>query len=95
MEYCSFPNLEWLNLNRDDIPKVIYKMAEAIKFMHSKGICHRDLKPDNILVDYTDKYFKLIKYLLPLLKEILKLKLLILVYQRNFYLKVNQINRIK
>ena len=32
------------------IKQIIVNLAEGIHFMHSKGISHRDLKPDNILV---------------------------------------------
>lgn len=30
--------------------QIMLNLAEGIIFMHSKGISHRDLKPDNILV---------------------------------------------
>lgn len=54
MEYCDYPSLESLLnkriLSRNVVQKILDEMAQAIEFTHNKGICHRDLKPDNILV---------------------------------------------
>jgi len=33
------------------IKKITREILEGLKFMHAKNICHRDLKPDNILLD--------------------------------------------
>ncbi|KAI5149450.1 hypothetical protein ENBRE01_0908 [Enteropsectra breve] len=38
-------------LSTENIKKMTYQLLSAIKFCHSKNILHRDIKPQNILVD--------------------------------------------
>ncbi|AMQ19625.1 serine/threonine-protein kinase [Thermococcus peptonophilus] len=51
MEYCesSLAKLE-KPLNPEKAARIIFDVAEGIKYAHSKGIIHRDLKPSNILL---------------------------------------------
>ncbi|RKP21201.1 kinase-like protein [Rozella allomycis CSF55] len=56
MEYCSGGSLE--NLIRNEpitevsiIKQISVQILEGLRYLHSKDIIHRDIKPDNILID--------------------------------------------
>lgn len=36
-----------------------YQMFRALAFLHGKGVCHRDIKPHNLLVDQATGVLKL------------------------------------
>uniref|UniRef100_A0A1B6G7F9 Protein kinase domain-containing protein n=1 Tax=Cuerna arida TaxID=1464854 RepID=A0A1B6G7F9_9HEMI len=58
MEYCNGGDLaDYLSvkgtLSEDTIRMFLRQLAGAMKAMHAKGVVHRDLKPQNILLNYT------------------------------------------
>lgn len=57
------PNKDWRKLMEgfklDDIKFYVYRVLQAVAFIHSKGIMHRDIKPLNILCSDPRKCVKL------------------------------------
>lgn len=45
-----------------DIRYYIYELLKALKFCHSKGIMHRDVKPHNVMIDHKTKKLRLIDW---------------------------------
>ncbi|KAM7368247.1 hypothetical protein PAMP_014487 [Pampus punctatissimus] len=59
MEYCDGGDLNQYLLSRPPDAQrnhsVVRQLSSAVAFLHSLGITHRDLKPDNVLVSVTPK----------------------------------------
>lgn len=42
-------------LSEHEASAIVRNLAEAVRFLHSRGIAHRDIKPDNVLCISTDQ----------------------------------------
>ncbi|UUX93734.1 protein kinase domain-containing protein [Methanoplanus endosymbiosus] len=53
MEYIDSGSIEEMKkpINAREAARIIFDVAEGLKFAHSKGIVHRDLKPHNVLIN--------------------------------------------
>ncbi|RPA85334.1 Pkinase-domain-containing protein, partial [Ascobolus immersus RN42] len=61
MDYCSLGDLSQFIKRRDNVPggglnevvarHFIQQLASALKFLHTKNLIHRDVKPQNLLLD--------------------------------------------
>ncbi|CAD8201605.1 unnamed protein product [Paramecium octaurelia] len=69
MEYSSPTNLEMFmkgrpfkRINEDEAKIVFRQISDAVYYMHEQDICHRDLKFENLLIDYNTRKIKLIDF---------------------------------
>lgn len=55
MEYCPggdlFGSIHSGQQSREEVLCFYKQLVEGVEYLHKQGVCHRDLKPDNILID--------------------------------------------
>ena len=62
MEYCSGGNIaRWAPMEEKQAAVVCRKILSALEYMHGKGVAHRDIKLENIMID-KDGEVKLIDF---------------------------------
>ncbi len=54
MSLIDYINLMLGNLKEDDFFKIAHQLYDNLKILHTKGIAHTDIKPENIMIDISD-----------------------------------------
>lgn len=63
MQHLPFPTLrKFQHLPEQEIILVMRQLLEALQYLHSTKLCHRDLKPDNIMYDRENKLIYIIDF---------------------------------
>jgi len=57
------------------VAKIIRELLKTVSYIHSVGVCHRDIKPDNILYNPKKEKLKLIDFELAKIKKYSNTKL--------------------
>lgn len=68
LEFCNagtlsellkyFKNQHSSGIPEDLVQKILIQIVDGLSYMHQKGIIHRDMKLENILLTYPRKYYK-------------------------------------
>lgn len=64
MEYCPYPSLSIVHqsLSYHQKKEIVRQIIEALNYLHSEGVCHRDIKFDNILYNELEGTIKIIDF---------------------------------
>jgi len=65
MELCNLTLRKWLQernakytevdgINKIDVQNIVHQMLSAVEYIHQQGLMHRDLKPDNVFLSFTN-----------------------------------------
>lgn len=54
-EYVLKSFTEKTVIPEQDILSILKQLLQAIEYLHANGVCHRDLKPDNLLINTKTK----------------------------------------
>ena len=66
-ELCEKPDLSEYILEKKKIDPlettiILKELLSVVAYMHSQGVCHRDIKPDNIMYNPVKKKIKIIDF---------------------------------
>jgi serine/threonine protein kinase len=57
IEGTSLSNIIAKGMENREISRVVNRVAEALNYAHGKGVIHRDIKPDNIMISSAGEVF--------------------------------------
>lgn len=60
--YAYLKQQKWRRIPEESAKKIFKQMINGLDYIHNKNICHRDLKPDNILLEREQMQVKIIDF---------------------------------
>lgn len=67
LEYCSWEDLEKYmatnpKITSNEISEIVGQLLKTLAYIHDLGICHRDIRPGNILYNRESRKIKIIDF---------------------------------